>query len=441
MWGLLLLLSSSMCFSQGRNNEGLPDDFWTRFEVGFDRFMKTIFDDFSPENRLPAIDSTGMMHTRIIRSDTTIQTGDTLRGSIFLDHAVLSISGMLDGDIVARGGTISMRPGSRITGNVRLRETTLLRDQDAAIIGTLEQSRSPRTGTFEESRLTFHPIRRPLPWASETWTTTPFFLRYNRVEGLFVGLGTPKKYNWAGEREFNAFGSVGYGFVSHRWRGNIGIARQIALPSDSDAWLLEAGVEGYSLTDTKDPWIIGQAENSAAAFFLRADYRDYFQREGFTAHVAAYYRTTDVFAEAKLSFLADRYASVADNTSWALFGGARTFRPNPQIDDGRMRSITANLGVSSAISESKIPRGWTAYAFTEFSNPRVFGGEFEFEKYVVEVRRYQPLGSYDRLNMRLRAGTAHGLLPRQKTYELGGPGRFPPSGFPRSRGIVQARTG
>ncbi|MCC6396397.1 MAG: BamA/TamA family outer membrane protein [Bacteroidetes bacterium] len=426
---LLLLLPTTVCLPQDDSSHGLPDDFWTRFEVGFDRFMKTLFDDFSPEDRARLADALNGRAVRIIRSDTTIQAGDTLHGSVLLDHATLTVAGVLDGDIAARGGTISMREGSRITGDVRMKESTILRDQNAIVLGTLEQSHSRWIDNDDDSWVSFRPLRRPMPWTSETWTTAPFFVRYNRVEGLFLGLGTTKKYYWDGEHDFSAFGSLGYGFISHRWRGNIGVTRQYAIPSYTDAWLLEAGIEAYSLNDTKDPWIIGQTENTAAAFFLRQDFRDYFQREGFTGHVAAYFRNDDLFAEGKLAFMADRYRSVADHASWALFGGDRSFRANPEIDAGRMRSVAATLGISSALAHSKIPEGWTAHATAEVSDPRALGGEFDFEKFVVEVRRYQPLGVHDRFNVRVRAGTAHGALPRQKTFALGGVGTIPAFGF------------
>ena len=426
---LLLLLPATVCLSQDDPSQGLPDDFWVRFEVGFDRFMKTLFDDFSPEDLAGRADAMRGLSVLIIRSDTTIQAGDTLHGPVLLDHATLTIAGVVDGDIAARGGTISMREGSRITGDVRMKGSTIMRDQDAMVLGSLEQSRDHWIDSYDEPWMNFRPFRRPMPWTSETWTAAPFFVRYNRVEGLFLGLGTAKKYYWDGEHDFSAFGSLGYGFISHRWRGNIGITRQFALPSYTDAWLFEAGIEGYSLNDTKDPWIIGQAENTAAAFFLRQDFRDYFQREGFTGHVAAYYRSDDLFAEGKVAFLADRHTSLADHASWALFGGNRTFRTNPEIDAGRMRSVAVTVGLSSALSQSKIPEGWTAHAMTEISDPQALGGEFDFEKLVLEVRRYQPLGDYDRFNVRIRAGTAHGTLPRQKSYELGGVGTIPAFGF------------
>lgn len=429
LWAFLLMLAPLTALSQSREGDTLPDDFWTRFEVRFDRFMKTLFDDFSPDDSSLAAKEAGSSPVHIISSDTTIQVGDTLRGSVLVDHAALTLEGVLDGDLIARSAAIALHGSACITGDVRLVESSIERDDEARVLGALEQTRSRWIDAYEDGWPVFRPFRRPLPWTDESWTASPFFVRYNRVEGLFLGLGSAKKYYWNGERDFGAFGSVGYGFLSHRWRGNLGITRQFAFAAPSSRWLLEIGLEGYSLTDTRDPWIIGQAENTAAAFFLREDYRDYFQREGFAPHIALYHRTSDVVAEAKVAFHADRYANIDNNASWALFGGKRVFRQNPAIVEGRMRSVVADVGVSSVWRDSKVPHGWTAYAMAEFSDPGVMGGEFDFQKYVIDVRRYQPVGKYDRFNARLRAGTSHGVLPGQKTYQLGGLGTVPAFGF------------
>lgn len=433
---LVLLLCPGIQFAQTRQSEGQNADFWNRFEKGMDRFMKTLFDDFTPDRETAAEDTVNVVFVTIIRSDTTVSAGDTLRGNILVDHATLTLAGVIDGDLTARGGDIRMRSGARITGNVRLRETTLTRDEEAVVVGTLDQRNTgmleQHGGLSEPSEtpwFSVYPFRRSLPWMNETWTTTPFFVRYNRVEGLFLGLGSAKKFYWDGERDFSGFGSVGYGFVSHRWRGNLGVTRQFAVPGLGGGWLFEAGVEGYSLTDTKDPWIIGQTENSASAFFLREDYRDYFEREGFTTHLAAYYRNSDLYAEGKIAFLADRHASLDDRASWSLFGGNKTFRTNPIIDDGRMRSLFALVGLSTANVKAKIPSGWNVFASAEIADPAAFGGEFDFQRYVLELRRYQQIGRYDRLNFRLRAGTGRGFLPRQKSFDLGGPGTLPAFGF------------
>ena len=45
-----------------------------------------------------------------------------------------------------------------------------------------------------------------------------------------------------------------------------------------------------------------------------------------------------------------------------------------------------------------------------------------YERYIVSVSRYQPLGRNDDLNIRLRYGTTSGSVPMQKKFDLGGIG-------------------
>lgn len=290
-------------------------------------------------------------------------------------------------------------------------------------------------GRWENDRWTWHRssaagakfarfgIPRRVSWLDERTKPSDVLVRYNRVEGLFLGLGTEKKYYWRDGREFTPYGSGGYAFRAHRWWGNLALARQIALGSVSDR-LLEFGVEGYVVPDSKDSWIIGEGENTAASFLIHEDFRDYFERRGFALHGAFYYREPDLFAEASLTYLIEQDFSLEDRTDWALFGGSKTFRPNPSITDGKLRSAVVRAGLSTVMPKQRGQEGWDIHTTGEFSG-RSFGGDFVFEQYVVDVRRYQPLSRFDNINLRLRAGTAHGDLPLQRTFEMGGLGTLP----------------
>jgi len=277
----------------------------------------------------------------------------------------------------------------------------------------------------DETMFVRHGARMPPPWLSENTLTDKIVFRYNRVEGLFLGLGSRKRYLWDGRKMFSPYGSIGYGFTSHRWRGNLGIARQFLLPGEGVEQMIETGLEGYSLTDTKDQWRIGPGENTAAAFLIHEDFRDYFSREGVTLHAAYLLRGDHLFAEARLSYLVDQYGSLARKTEWSLFGGGKRFRANPEIDDGAMRSVQALSGLSTATRGMCGPEGWNVGATAEFADRRTFGGEFTFRQYIADIRRYQPVGDLQALNLRVRIGTGHGVIPRQRSFETGGLGTLP----------------
>ncbi|MBI5463866.1 MAG: hypothetical protein HY966_02785, partial [Ignavibacteriales bacterium] len=261
-----------------------------------------------------------------------------------------------------------------------------------------------------------------VPWLSESANIDNFIFRYNRVESVFLGFGTQKRFYWDGRKNWNSYGSVGWGFKSHTWRGNLGLSRQVAFSDESLNQMFELGAEGYSLTDTKDQWIIGVHENTAAAFLIHEDFRDYFERTGATFHVAYYTQGDYLNTEFKVAYVMDKYDSLSNKVEWAMFGGDKVFRQNPPIAPGQMKSVMASVGVTTLTKTSRGPEGWNLFASAEFARKDFGPTNFDFDQYVVDVRRYQPLGRYDNFNVRVRAGTSTGVLPLQKAFEYGGLG-------------------
>jgi hypothetical protein len=260
-----------------------------------------------------------------------------------------------------------------------------------------------------------------VPWQSEAGNIDKFIFRYNRVESIFLGLNREKKYYWDGSKLWNAYGSIGWGFKSHTWRGNLGIVRQFAFISDKGCDMVELGAEIYTLTDTKDQWFISLHENTAASFLIHEDFRNYFERRGTTVHAALYIKRKNLKCELSLSYLADTYGSLKNMVDWSLFGGHKTFRPNPAIDDGNMRSLKFLGGVSTISTTHSGPQGWGVFATAEYSK-KTWNSRFDFDQYIVDVRRFQKLGRYENINFRLRAASSDGTLPVQKIYRLGGVG-------------------
>lgn len=251
-----------------------------------------------------------------------------------------------------------------------------------------------------------------------------FLFRYNRVEGLFFGFGSEKKFYWDGGRALSGFGSFGYGFASHTWRIQLGLDRQF---SSSDNVLYELGGEVHSLTDTKDEWIMDLGENNLAALFFREDFRDYYQREGYSLHTARYTKDGDISTIFDVRFHTDRYATMFNQANWAVFGG-NTFRSNPLINEGIMKSVSVSIGVSTVEKYRHHSTGWNLFTRGEYSG-REFGGDFDFSQIVFDIRRFQPLSFEDQINIRLRAGSLEGARIVQKMFELGGANTMPAYGF------------
>ncbi|MBI4809864.1 MAG: BamA/TamA family outer membrane protein [Ignavibacteriales bacterium] len=243
--------------------------------------------------------------------------------------------------------------------------------------------------------------------------------RYNRVEGLFLGLNYPKKYYWNDDK-LTLFASGGYGFKAHRWRGGIGAAQQFGSGSSS----IEVGSEVHSFTDTRDQWLIDLDENNLAALLLRDDYRDYYGREGFSVWTGFYERWLKTDLQFQIAYINDQYESLDRTTSWSLFGGEKTFRENLPIDEGRMKSILATFKIHSTQSRRIFTSGWSASISMETAG-RSLGGDYDFNSYIIDLRRYQPITRYGNLNIRLRAASVTDDVPYQKAFDLGGLSTLP----------------
>jgi hypothetical protein len=351
-----------------------------------------------------------------------VEKFETIHGNIVVKGGDLSVYGTVDGDVLVVGGDLHMKHTGKITGSARVINGSILKEDGAVIEGFEDYSRKEKT-SFRPSRRKFSRTVRTfdVPWSDEQMNLDNFIFRYNRVEGVFVGIGSEKKYYWDGERNWNMYGSAGWGFKSHLWRGNLGLTRQFAILSKEGSGIIELGAEGYSLTDTKDKWVITLHENTAAALFLHEDFRDYFQRDGYALHVAYYSKEDYLKNELKFTYVADSYNSLTNRVDWALFGGGKRFRMNPPINPGKLRSMIVSGGVSTISNLTNGAEGWGLCASAEFAKKN-WGGDFEFNQYILDLRRFQSLGRYDNLNIRLRAGSSDGLLPVQKIYELGGLG-------------------
>ena len=269
----------------------------------------------------------------------------------------LTVYGTVDGDVLVVGGDLHMKRTGKITGSARVVNGSILKEDGAVIKGFEDYTRKEKT-SFRPSRRKFSRTVRTfdVPWSDEQMNLDNFIFRYNRVEGIFLGLGSEKKYYWDGERNWNMYGSAGWGFKSHTWRGNLGLVRQFAILTNEGSGIIELGAEGYSLTDTKDKWIISLHENTAAALLIHEDFRDYFQRNGYTLHVAYYSKEDYLKNELKIAYLADTYDSLTNKVDWAIFGGGKKFRLNPAIDPGKMRSLIVSGGVSTISNTSYGPR-------------------------------------------------------------------------------------
>lgn len=247
------------------------------------------------------------------------------------------------------------------------------------------------------------------------------FVRYNRVEGFYIGISQPKRLYWHSKPRIVGTGSLGYGFASHRWRYSLGVY----LPFYFQDHIIEFGGEGHSFTDSKDQWIVDRDENTVTAFFAKEDFMDYFGREGFSVTGAWYYRgPQSLNLRFSTAYLHDTYENLGRRTNWSLFGGGKIFRFQPMINPGNINSMIFAAGATTTPNVSRSQIGWNASLSYETAGGFT-KGDYEFSQFTADVRRYQPVMDYLNINLRVRAGASDGLVPLQRSYELGGISTLP----------------
>ncbi|MFO7889683.1 MAG: BamA/TamA family outer membrane protein [bacterium] len=237
-------------------------------------------------------------------------------------------------------------------------------------------------------------------------------IRYNRVEGLYVGININKEY-WRKKLPGYPFifGGLGFAFAEKMFEYQLGLEKGFF-----DDYYFAFGGELHIQMDTPDRWRMPHWENSLAAFLLREDFYDYYQREGFSGYITQY--VTDIL-KLKASYNVEDYNSTEKNTNWSLFGGKKKFRENPSMNEGELHSLKAELVYDTRNSKGSPTKGW----FIQFEGEHAgsaLKGDFNFDRFLLDIRRYQPLGFSDAVDFRIRIGSSKGDLPWQKSYHLGG---------------------
>jgi outer membrane protein assembly factor BamA len=254
-------------------------------------------------------------------------------------------------------------------------------------------------------------------------------IRFNRVEGLYLGFRIReevmrRRYT---QRPF-LYGFGGYSFGARELEYQLGLEKGFF-----NNFRLGFGGEYHRHIDTPDHWIMPDWENSLAAFFVREDYHDFYSNEGWSVYTI---QNLGDPISLQVGYHSATFDPIERNTRWSLLlAGKRQFPINPQMDSGDLRSIRSRFVWDTRNSETKTTRGWYLEIEHEHAGSDL-GGDFKFNRLMLDIRHFQPLGFDDGIDFRIRTGTSEGTLPWQRRYYLGGVSTlrgFPYKFFPNGR--------
>lgn len=222
------------------------------------------------------------------------------------------------------------------------------------------------------------------------------------------------------------FGTMSYGISSRSTNYRAGGG--VTIGGDSH---LIYSAQIHRLTSVRDRDIM----LSDSEQFLRAlwgtDFQDYYLREG--AVTAVQWQSANIMHSLGLSLLWEEHNSLQRTMDFHLRNWSAVpelgRRQNSPIHAGSMRSISLKYDFDN--------RGWTDLKndfedrenraaewhntfLVEHANPAI-GSDFDFTRFQAHFRHYYPIGD-DRIDARLKVGTATGQLPYQRQFVIGGIG-------------------
>ncbi|HEX6251099.1 MAG TPA: BamA/TamA family outer membrane protein [Gemmatimonadaceae bacterium] len=269
---------------------------------------------------------------------------------------------------------------------------------------------------------------------------------YNRVEGLAVHAGP----TFADSSDMIRFSAEAFGILrsadTFRWDSrNVGHHFAIDLRT-----LTGRGpalrITGYDVVGPVEDWQMPRGEAGIATFLFHRDYRDHFGRHGASVAVSNVF---DERFQLALTFADERWSSLPVRQVLTLFRNNHLWRPNPTVDDGRARLVTARALVDTRNDQRNPTTGWLARfeyehgdAVYDASGPTSPVARFgappssTYGRVLADVRRYNRVSPASQLNFRVVAGGwLHGdELPLQRRFSVGGVATIPGVDF-RDRSI------
>jgi hypothetical protein len=409
--------------------------------------------------------------TRRYEGNAEIESGDVIEGDVAVLDGDLALDGRVEGDVVVVNGGLALGEDAEITGDVIVVGGDITGQDAAEVAGEMVVFAEPvshcRRGsavdvTGDCSRLAAadqadEPVDIGIESArDDDWDEGGVGLdggraqflvaagrSYNRVEGLPIRFGPSVETGGRNPLRVRALAVFrtedGGALGPERWGYDARIEQFLG-----GERALRVGGRAYSVIDPIEAWHLTDLENSLSTFFLHQDFRDHYQRRGWTAFATLAPRESPL--SATVEFREERHTSVAPGSPWSLFDNSEPWRPQPLAGEGRLSAVAA-IGEIDSRSEDRDPAsGWYVRAEVEqalrstLTRPEANAGtafvvpaqlyDGKWLAGTVDVRRYNRISPSSRLNLRLAGGASLNgePLPPQRQHALGGEGTLP--GFP-----------
>ena len=385
--------------------------------------------------------------TRRVSGDHTILPSETVNQDVAVLAGQLVITGQVTGNVVIINGSVVVRDAGRVSGSATAIGGTVTTIRGGQVDGStrsypehvlVESADSVVVVRDETEDERWYRNRMAPKEGSRSELRLVTAKTYNRVEGLPLLLGP---------RFFKDFF---WGRLTADGMAVLRSADQFALNSETVGHMIRlelqlGGARGIRiagrLNDVVAPveeWQLSDAEVGVASFLLHRDYRDYFNGHGGSISATGF---IGEHLDATISWTDERWAAPTARDPWSLFRNGQDWRPNPVLDEGHFRLIRFGVRFDSRNDVDDPWAGWYASADYEYGigNITAYGptsrairdinptGRNNYDRVMIDVRRYNRISAEGQLNLRLVAGgwLSGDDLPLQARYSLGGPGSLP----------------
>jgi hypothetical protein len=239
--------------------------------------------------------------------------------------------------------------------------------------------------------------------------------RYNRVHGLYLGLGT----RFRPDTIVEVYGTAGYGTSNETAYGQVLVSM---FAGRYQKWRFDLGMY-HRLDRRDDPWVVRTPAITFTTLLAGNDYGDYYHSSGVS--VGAGYswgqlrfirndfyerpNTIDVWVRR------EHHQSVQALRVFTLAGRSRPFRENPQINDGTYTLLGGRIHLTyhpqRMISRTGVGIQW------ELSDTSLFSARRYLWLHGVGTARIRTLPLW-MLDVGVRAGYASGDVPSQRFFSM-----------------------
>lgn len=348
-----MLISGSPLLGQEPTLEGADLPRWVEEDIiNFFNDPSTIH--FTGRTRIPS--------TRVVTGDVAALGGP------------FTIAGEVDGDLVVVNGDLVFEAGGVVRGDVLVVGGRAFGEDQGDIEGNLRVFDEPLRYIQRGERIALagRPPEREgygpdFPWGDARFTVKSG-QNYNRTEGLPIMVGPTFRTAGANPLRMDvlAIWRTDTGFDLRTEDLGYAIRAEQALGGRESVAI---GATLFSFVDPIEDWGITNLEASLTTFVLHEDYRDYYERKGWSAY--AEFRLPYQPVELRAEYFDEDHYFMPVASPWSITKNDEPWRFQPLVAEGNLRFLEGTLTVDTRNDLNDPTDGWLLTA----SARRGLGGE------------------------------------------------------------------